>query len=717
MEERKTVFVTGASRGIGKEVALKYAENGYDVIINYVSDKTDVEATSVNGNIITYTITIQSSVEVATSEIELNGFTGTAFDRAGNGYDEDQNSLFVKTVTIEPADSNLKNEYNKYKAGTDIRIVVEFNKDITKSQSDPSMVINFGNTNHTLQGTIENNKIIFNYTIADGDNGELKIKGMSGVVRDANSADETYALKDISVEGLVNGTIIADTIAPTPTVTVQNVQNSITNEDTITYTIKWDEPVIGFTQEDITVQNGTIIAYNYNKTLNEAAVEVLKLNDGKQVVFINEGICEDQAGNRNVRSNITNITIDTAKPTIRALINGGNYVIDTDTKKSRISTRLEITEELSSLRYKWSTNANDTLEEGLTSVELNNLDINDIPLEREIDSEGTWYLYIVATDKAGNEATARTKAFNVSASTIEINLNNTEKTNKDVIAEIIYGDYLTEDRLVRVGEQGSADPTKITVTENGTVYAEATDGHGNKVYATKEVTNIFKTPPTVEATVEATYEDATIKLDITDGGAGIKEVVVTDPNGQVVEPNEDGTYTATEEGTYKVTVTDEAGNVVEKEVEVKFKEEPPVEIKLPEDYTEIEIDGIKYVKVSPGTTVSEFLEKIEVIQPEEATKDVYDESTKVEVSENLKTGEILKVNDKDAYIIVVNGDLNKDGKVTISDFGLLNEYLLERRNNVDTAVWIAADVTNNNEVTISDFGKINSFLLGRKVEL
>ena len=43
MEEKKVVFVTGASRGIGKEVALKYAENGYDVIINYVSDKTDVE--------------------------------------------------------------------------------------------------------------------------------------------------------------------------------------------------------------------------------------------------------------------------------------------------------------------------------------------------------------------------------------------------------------------------------------------------------------------------------------------------------------------------------------------------------------------------------------------------------------------------------------------------------------------------------------------------
>ena len=43
MEESKTVFVTGGSRGIGKEVALKFAENGYNVVINYVSSKTNVQ--------------------------------------------------------------------------------------------------------------------------------------------------------------------------------------------------------------------------------------------------------------------------------------------------------------------------------------------------------------------------------------------------------------------------------------------------------------------------------------------------------------------------------------------------------------------------------------------------------------------------------------------------------------------------------------------------
>ena len=43
MEEEKVVLVTGGSRGIGKEVALRFAKEGYNVVTNYVSDKTDKE--------------------------------------------------------------------------------------------------------------------------------------------------------------------------------------------------------------------------------------------------------------------------------------------------------------------------------------------------------------------------------------------------------------------------------------------------------------------------------------------------------------------------------------------------------------------------------------------------------------------------------------------------------------------------------------------------
>ena len=43
MEDRKVALITGGSRGIGKQVALRFAQEGYHIVINYVSDNTNVE--------------------------------------------------------------------------------------------------------------------------------------------------------------------------------------------------------------------------------------------------------------------------------------------------------------------------------------------------------------------------------------------------------------------------------------------------------------------------------------------------------------------------------------------------------------------------------------------------------------------------------------------------------------------------------------------------
>lgn len=43
MEEKKVALITGGTRGIGRKIAKKFAKEGCNLVLNYVSDNTDVE--------------------------------------------------------------------------------------------------------------------------------------------------------------------------------------------------------------------------------------------------------------------------------------------------------------------------------------------------------------------------------------------------------------------------------------------------------------------------------------------------------------------------------------------------------------------------------------------------------------------------------------------------------------------------------------------------
>ncbi|MCI8587935.1 MAG: 3-oxoacyl-[acyl-carrier-protein] reductase [Clostridia bacterium] len=43
MSEKRVALITGGTRGIGKAIAKRFAKEGYNLVINYVSDKTDLE--------------------------------------------------------------------------------------------------------------------------------------------------------------------------------------------------------------------------------------------------------------------------------------------------------------------------------------------------------------------------------------------------------------------------------------------------------------------------------------------------------------------------------------------------------------------------------------------------------------------------------------------------------------------------------------------------
>ena len=61
--------------------------------------------------------------------------------------------------------------------------------------------------------------------------------------------------------------------------------------------------------------------------------------------------------------------------------------------------------------------------------------------------------------------------------------------------------------------------------------------------------------------------------------------------------------------------------------------------------------------------------------------------------------------------VVVVGDYNGDGTITISDVGAANKYFLGAIPNSDIRDRIC-DITGDNAITISDVGKLNKFFLG-----
>ncbi|MBR2508620.1 MAG: AIDA repeat-containing protein [Lentisphaeria bacterium] len=142
--------------------------------------------------------------------------------------------------------------------------------------------------------------------------------------------------------------------------------------------------------------------------------------------------------------------------------------------------------------------------------------------------------------------------------TLEVSGNATEWTNEDVILTANVSDGVVE---YFDGENWVAGST-LTVSENGTYQFRVTDEAGNVTEKEVVVDKIDKVSPTLEITGNATAwtnKDVVLTANVSDG-----VVEYFDGENWVAG----STLTATENGTYQFRVTDEAGNVTEKEVVV-----------------------------------------------------------------------------------------------------------------------------------------------------
>ena len=498
------------------------------------------------------------------------------YDIAVNPYSNNsQVAAVLRNISVKIVDAISEEEIvpdanKKYGRGTILKIKAEFSKEIEGNVPALSIIFGDGETRQISEGEIIGNSIVYTYIIGNEnkqDNGKLAIvdyKGGSLAAKDGTPCVLPEATPVLAE------TVIADTKAPTVVEITSNTNR--TNESTVEYTITWSEPVYEFTKWGIDVINGSIGELLANEDNTVFTLTVDTTGEGRQIVKIPERVCRDEAGNWNTERKVySDVVIDYTRPSVRAKVNGGKYVIDMNNNNSLLKEILVVNEEISSLKYVWSKSETLPTDENLwTTVPNTNIESNnDIPLNTTVSEAGTYYLYMKVTDLAGNTFTGRTNGFVVSNDQITIQPSTTSLTNNDVVAHVIYGTEttgLTENR--RAGIQGktqSADPTTVILTENGVVYAEATDKNGNKVYATLQINNIDRTVPEISVRVD----DKTITITSNDPNSKYIVRNISDkPQASDTGWSTNNVVTVENPGKYYVWVIDEAGNISGTVVEI-----------------------------------------------------------------------------------------------------------------------------------------------------
>ena len=200
-------------------------------------------------------------------------------------------TTLVKEVKTEPSSGYLND-------GKEIKVEVVLSRQVTGSY--PTLTILAGNNNKTLTGVLEGNKLVYNYTVKNGDNGKFNIVSLNG-----GSLKDIENNEEVNLElPVISSSITLDTIEPTCNITLTNKRIEQTQE-------KVDLKITG---TDINLAEN---AYSFdNNTYSNAYIKTLT-DDGNYKAYV-----KDKANNIGYCSKL--VYIDRKNPTITTNIEKQN---------------------------------------------------------------------------------------------------------------------------------------------------------------------------------------------------------------------------------------------------------------------------------------------------------------------------------------------------------------------------------------------------------
>ena len=280
------------------------------------------------------------------------------------------------------------------------------------------------------------------------------------------------------------------------------------------------------------------------------------------------------------------------------------------------------------------------------------------------------------------------------AAIITYNIN--ELTNKDVTATVTFdegGVTIVNDK----GEEIEGGDT-FTFTQNGSHTFYYVGPLGNRGIAIAEVNWIDKTAPIAKISYDITTRtDKNVVATLVDES---EPITITNNNGNK-------TYTFTKNETFTFEFEDEAGNkgIATAKVDWIIKDGSKFSSNV---YVINEVDK-DISRVVPGTNIAEFKRNITTnLDLQFLDKD----GNTLDDSYLLKTGTVVKVGEKLQYSIVVTGDVDADGRITVNDLAQMKLHIIETR--LLTGINLkAANIDNDNDIiSVNDLAQMKLALIG-----
>ncbi len=148
-------------------------------------------------------------------------------------------------------------------------------------------------------------------------------------------------------------------------------------------------------------------------------------------------------------------------------------------------------------------------------------------------------------------------------------------------------------------------------------------------------------------------------------------------------------------------------DIVSEDAEICINIEIPEEAFITSNEYIIEDDFIS--RIEPKTTLNAFMLNVETNRD---IKIIDKNGNVLQENDIIGTGMTIQVGNEIEYRLIVIGDIDGNGEITITDLAKLKLHCVEKEFIVESSEIKAADIDENNEITITDIAQMKLILIG-----